>query len=305
MVEQFEGDLSTIGISIAQGSDLELICLHILDLESKRQGKSYYDIEEDIRPLWRRAVGLVSLLQLLGYARIHKKLSIFKPHLRILNQGTVPQNVRALSDDTCNKVFEMLVALLCLPIAEHVKLDDPHHSQGNNPDILATIEGTTWGFSCKTPNSTSAKSMFDRLKEGVDQIERSRAEKGIVYYNFRKVIDHDRVWPEVKHTDETESAKYFRFQVWPNSDPVNSYFRALIDTKNGEMLKEIGVRQVQSVFASKKSLPGSMIFLQSAAAFETEFGHCVSSISFPGIMIFGSITRQDMGVLERIQRSEP
>ena len=80
------------------------------------------------------------------------------------------------------------------PCLKSLELDDPFNSKGKNPDVLAKIDGTIWGFACKTPNGSSAKTMFERLEEGVDQIEVSRAQRGTVYFNFRNVIDHEQTW---------------------------------------------------------------------------------------------------------------
>jgi len=302
IVEQFEDDLRSLGITISNGSELELICAYVMDLESQKNGESTVTVNSDVRPLWRRAVGLMSLLDMLNHARQRNQLSVFAPHLRILNAGSVSQNIRtSLTDDTCNKVFEMLIALLCLPIAEDVVLDHPQSSKGDNPDVLAKIDGTLWGFSCKTPQGTSPKSLFDRLKEGVDQIENSPAQKGVVYFNFRNIIDHDAVWPEVLRETLPSDAP-FTFRVWPDSSLVNEYYRNLVDAKNAEMLNAIGAPFVQAIFKDKKSLPGAMVYLQSAAAFKTEHGQTIMSISFPAMMEFGTIPDQDYEVIRRILR---
>lgn len=168
MVNQFEKDLATLGIKVANGSDLETICLNIMDLEPKRQGLSNIDLQSDSRPLWRRMIGHIDLLRLLKYAAGIGKLHLFEPHLRLLNEGTSSQNSRVISDDACNKIFEMHVALFCLPLAETLKLDDPYKSKGKNPDVLATIDGTIWGFACKTPNGNAAMTMFENMKKGVE-----------------------------------------------------------------------------------------------------------------------------------------
>ena len=193
----------------------------------------------------------------------------------------------------------MFIALICMPIAENVELDNPTNSHGGNPDVLATIRGTRWGFSCKTPHGRSPKSMFDRLKEGVEQIENSPAEKGIVYYNFRNLIDHDLVWPE-NHHSSLKPQTPFNFVVWPDADGVYAYFRNLVDTKNAEMLQEVGTCELQNIFSGKKSIPGAMVFLQSAAAFQTERGHCVMSITYPALMVFGNILQADHEVLQGV-----
>lgn len=300
IVYQFEQDLASLGISVANGSELEIICLNIMDLESKRQGRSTVDLEYDCRPIWRRTVGLVDLLRLLNHARDVGKLSLFEPHLRLLNQGSVPQNVRVLSDDACNKIFEMLVALFCLPSAETLELDDPYKSQGNNPDVLAKIDGTIWGFSCKTPNGTSAKTMFERMKEGVEQIEASPAQRGAVYFNFRNVIDHEQTWPAILQASSAEPSR-FTFRIWPNAEPVEAYLRALVDEKNGEMLKAIGPEHVQNLFVGKKSISAAMVFLQTAAAVQSREGPFVATIGIPALMEFGHVAPADVQFLQRIQ----
>lgn len=301
IVYQFEQDLASLGISVANGSDLEIICLNIMDLEAKRQGRSNIDLQNDCRPLWRRTVGLVNLLRLLKCARDMGKLNLFKPHLRLLNQGAVSQNVRVLSDDACNKIFEMLVALFCLPLAETLELDDPSESQGKNPDVLAKIDGTIWGFACKTLNGTAAKTMFERMKEGVGQIESSPAQRGAVYFNFRNVIDHERTWPAILQKSSSNEQSRFTFRIWPNSKPVEAYLRALADEKNAEMLSEIGPEHVQKLFVGKKSLPGAMVFLQTAAAVQSSDRPFVATIGIPAIMEFGSVSSDEMQVLQRIQ----
>lgn len=300
IVERFESDLQSLGISIANGSDLELICLNIMDLESKRQGKSYVNLRDDCRPIWRRKVGLVDLLRLLSHARELGRLSLFEPHLRLLNQGVAPQNIRVLSDDACNKIFEMLVGLFCLPLAQDLELDDPHQSKGNNPDVLATIDGTIWGFSCKTPNGTSAKTMFERMKEGVEQIENSSAEKGAVYFNFRNVIDHDRTWPDIPHGPASTQPERFTYHIWPDSQRIEAYLRDLVDEKNGEMLKEIGPTNVQNLFLGKKSIPGAMVFLETAAAVQSVDESFVATVGISALMEFGEIALHDRQILQRI-----
>ena len=83
IVEQFEQDLQTLNITIKPGSELEHICAFIMDFDSQRLATSEINQNSDIRPLWRRGVGLLSLLELLNHARSRNQLLIFEPHLRI------------------------------------------------------------------------------------------------------------------------------------------------------------------------------------------------------------------------------
>jgi hypothetical protein len=36
-----------------------------------------------------------------------------------------------------------------MQIGNGIELDDPYRSSGDNPDILASIDGIRWGFACK------------------------------------------------------------------------------------------------------------------------------------------------------------
>ena len=251
--------------------------------------------------MWRRTVGLVDLLRLLSHARSIGQLALFERHLRLLNEGTAPQNVCVLLDDACNKIFEMLVGLFCLPIAETLELDDPYESHGDNPDVLAKIDGIIWGFSCKTPNGTSPKTIFERMKEGVEQIEASPAQRGAVYFNFRNVINHEQTWPSVPDESSSSDVLRFTFRIWPTAEPVETYFRTLVDAKNAEILSAIGPDNVQNVFLGKKSIPGAMVFLQTAAAIQSSDGPFVATVGIPALMEFGRIAPGDMHLLQRIQ----
>ena len=74
-------------------------------------------------------------------------------------------------------------------------MDDPEHSVGDNPDVIADFDSEAWGLACKVPNGTSATTLYDRVKEGVNQIEKSRATRGFVVLNFKNVFDHRALMP--------------------------------------------------------------------------------------------------------------
>jgi hypothetical protein len=75
----------------------------------------------------------------------------------------------------------------------------------------------------------------------------------------------------------------------------------LVDEKNAEMLKEIGTEHVQKLFVGKKSIPGAMVFLQTAAAVQSSDGPFVATIGIPAIMEFGRIAATEMQLLQEIQ----
>lgn len=296
---QFKKDLDSLGIKVKSGSALDTICRNIMDLENKRQGYSEIALLEDPRPCWQRAVGLIELLKMLNYAAKNGKLELFEPHLRLLNKGTPVQNIIELRDDACNKIFEMHVALFCLPLADKVELEDPSNSSKNkNPDVLATIDGTLWGFACKTPNSANGAppiTLFDNIQKGVDQIMNSKAERGLVYFNFRNVIDHDKTWPAT-----SDSSKQYRVACMQNEDQVNAYLKQLVDETVDSIVNVNGRDNIKKLFEGKNSIPGAMVYLQTTAAILAKVGPCAHHIGQAILMEFDSVSESDRQLLQRI-----
>ena len=303
LVAMFEADLKSLGIRVAEGSELELVSLYIMDLELRRRRESPIDEMEDIRPMWRRAVSLIETLKMLHVAREQGKLKIFEPHLRLLNSSTVAQNVRAFSDDGCNKLFEMLIGLICLPIGTDVSLDDPVNSKGNNPDVMVDFDGVQWGFSCKVLNGNSPLTMFERLEDGVDQIERSSVQQGVVVFNMRNLVDHDLVWPILNEEAYRRREETPTFRGWSNSAPVEAYLKSLSDMKHAEFVDQNGQAPIDALFRGKKALPACLNFFQTTTSVRRVEGPAVTTIGVFGVMTFGNVTQDQMRVLQRMNAS--
>jgi hypothetical protein len=93
------------------------------------------------------------------------------------------------------------MALIISRLTSSLELDHPKHSSGGtNPDVIAELEGSRWAFACKVMHSDSPKTFLDRVREGIDQIERSDAEYGIVVISLKNLLPHDDYWapPAVK-----------------------------------------------------------------------------------------------------------
>jgi hypothetical protein len=167
-------------MEINSKSSLADICLTVLDLEYMRQGRTKVDPRLDIRPLFRRAGGLIEFMKLFLRAHTLGRGRPFVPHLELLNKGHISQSEPVLAHlappdvyDASNKLFELFFGLLCVPLSTDVELDHPTASKGNNPDILSTIDGRRWGFACKVLSGLSVITMFENIEKGVDQIEKS------------------------------------------------------------------------------------------------------------------------------------
>ncbi|KPL04857.1 MAG: hypothetical protein AMK75_00365 [Planctomycetes bacterium SM23_65] len=191
-VEALEQTLLENGITIPTGSDFESVWLFVKHREEARAGGTV-DQMEDTRADHRKAIGLIHLARLVYRAKSRGCLQPFVNHLRLLPKWRFAQNDRAFFDEGSNKVFELLFGLVCSEAGDGVVMDDPVRSKGKNPDVLVTIDNRRWGFACKVLSGYSGQTVYERLQEGIDQIEKaSEAEVGCVVFNLKNVMDYTK-----------------------------------------------------------------------------------------------------------------
>lgn len=283
LVFAFEDVLRRTDIQIKIGSILERICLEVISLDDRRQNPALNDNLADIRPALREASGLLSVVRKVVKLSRHPDFQGLVPHLRLMNGSMIPQNVRvSATDQGANKIFELLVALLCMDVGAAVRIDHPDRAVGDNPDVLATIDGQRWGFACKVLHGTSPLTFFERLEEGINQIERSEAEIGVVIFNLKNLIDHDCMWPILNHEDVAHGAEP-SFGSWRDKDKPIELLVSIADQKHAELIDVNSIGQVTSLFENKKSVPGALSFLQTGTAITTSVGPMVTSI---GVFVY-------------------
>ncbi len=291
LVFAFEGVLKEHGLQVASGSDLERTCLAVVDFLIKQQQPALLHPIEDIRRYFADVLGLWVFMNKLVRLREHVDFPQLIPHLGLLNEGGVPQNVRSpVSDQVSDKLFELLIALICMEKGQDVRLDDPCSSKGDNPDVMASILGRRWGFACKTMYSSSPKTMFDRICEGVDQIEKSAAEIGCVVVNFRNLIDHDRAWP-ILNEDEARRGEIPIFRCWPNPESVTQELAQLVLRKQRELEAAVGKEEIRKTFEGKKSVSAILAYLQTAAVIATPTGPVPGSVGALFRVKFGDVRK--------------
>ena len=278
LVFAFEEVLKQHGIQIASGSNLERTCLAVLDILAKKRLPNLHRPMTDIRKYFAEVVGLWVFMNKLVRLQGHAGFKELVPHLSLLNSGNVPQNVHSpISDQASNKIFELLLALICLETGSDLELDNPHASRGNNPDVLSTILGKRWGFACKTLHSSSSKTLFDRVCEGVDQIERSHAEVGCVVLNFKNLIDHDHAWPILNEAEVAKGAVP-TFGCWTDPALVGQQLAKLALKKQEEVETTIGKNPIKETFIGKKAIPAMLVYLQTATGVAGKIGPIPSSV---------------------------
>lgn len=212
LVYKFEATLRNIGIEIAKNSELERLCLNIIDVVEKHLNPTLRDPKADIRPYAREFVGMKDLMSKIVNAAGMNNFSELLPHLKKLNEANPLQNVRtSVLNQENDKMFELFMATLCLGLSpKSISLDHPERSKGDNPDILVELGGKIWGLGCKAPHSFQSQSIFKNIESAVEQIEDSSAETGIPVITLKNIFDHDKCWPLLNEKEYRNGEKpYF------------------------------------------------------------------------------------------------
>ena len=291
LVYEFEEVLGRFGIPIQSGSELEKACCAVLDLMGKSQKPHIGDPHEDIRHVFREVLGIWLFLRQIIRLKGHVSFSTFVPHLGLLNKGTVIQNSQVrVCQETTNKIFELLFALALLDLSDEVILDPPFSAKGDNPDVLATIDGQCWGFACKTIYSSSGKTFFDRLEEGVEQIEAApKAQVGAVVMNFRNVISQEKCWPILNEAEYRNGAEpYFTAYDSPG-EFVREHIEEAVIKKHTQVVDEIGLPNIMELFVGKKALPGYFAYCSTCTGKNTSQGPVPRSVNMLVMGEFGDL----------------
>lgn len=291
LVDTFEVVLKRFGILIRSGSELEGACCSVLEVLGKNQNAHICDPQEDIRLVFTEILGIWTFLKKIVRLESHPGISQFAPHLALLNKGTVGQNKRAtVCQEATNKIFELLFALVLLDVSDEVILDHPDLATGDNPDVLAMIEGQCWGFACKTIYGASGKTFYDNLKKGVEQIEAaSKAQRGIVVMNFRNIIRHNECWPILNEAGYRNGAEPIIAAYERPVEFVASHISKVITQKHNQVIAEIGLPDVMSLFAGKKALPAFLAFCQTCTGRAGSGGPIPMSINMLCVGEFGDV----------------
>lgn len=258
LILSFEELLKNHGIIISKNCDLESKFLSVFDVLFNFEKRETLNQEEDYRALFRDFAALYDLSLKILSVQTHENFEQLIPHLEKLNACSIAQNAKSLiTDQDANKIIELYLASLCMRFCNKIDLDHPHNSNGNNPDVIADINGQNWGFACKTIHGTNSQTIFENLEKAIDQIEKSISTTGIPVINLKNIINHDEIWPAGK--------------VFHNLDEPLSYLRSDIESIYKSLLLNIGIEKLKSLFIGKKSLPGILFIAQSASSvFRTE-----------------------------------
>lgn len=155
------------------------------------------DLMHDNRIEWCKAVALGDMLRKVMRAKNHPSFEqLWKHVLLLLDNTNIALNVWNPSvDQDANKVFELYMALVLAPLCTDLELEDPKRSGGGkNPDVIALLNDVRWAFACKVMHTDSAETFLQNVRKGVDQIQKSNAQKGIVVISLKNQLPHDEFW---------------------------------------------------------------------------------------------------------------
>ncbi len=289
--------LAKSGISVRPGSAFERHVLSVLHFtEQKSLGRIRAE-DEDIRPLYRTLIGVHEFATLLLKCQDSPQFPALLPHLRLLNEGEALQNTPSGGrDQATNKLFELYMGAVALQCGEDLTLDNPFISSGENPDVLVTIKQRRWGIACKVLHGLSPQGFIDHLEKGLDQIDRSPAEVGVVAFNLKNVLPHDEIWPLAPL--DGIPGNPLTPAVW--SDPA-APFQLLI-----RHMQQLGVELVSylpsgylaTTFDNRRSVPGFLLWGASPSAAMIDGRPTPSSVRVLNFQTAGVVDPEDAKVLE-------
>ena len=259
-LEAFEFFLSENRIQINPGSELERLCLSIFDVLYKHNVPVSQNPNTDIRPWLRDILGMNTLIYKILKIKDYPSIKTIIPHLDLLNQGNPLQNVLTpVTDQASNKIFELFIACAFMIHASDVELEDPFVSKGDNPDVLGSLCDYRFGIACKVAHALKGKTIFDTIEKGVDQIECSPAEVGVVIINVKNIINHDRYWTITNQQEWKLGAKPL-FSSCKNYIYARDLLIQEVNSIADIVFKAVTANDLKELFNGKKAIPTLLFF---------------------------------------------
>ena len=206
----------------------------------------------------QEALGIYHLMQLVIRNEARPEFAKLVPHLELLNQGiAVMTKAASPTDEASNKIFELITGLAALEVGRDLKVDDPvRSSKGKNPDVLITLpDGLVWGFACKVVCGDADKSLLDLMASGVEQIERSPADIGIVLLSFKNRFPHEEFLLSRPDTPDGET----ELVVFAEKKYATDRMALWVKHRFALVYESLGRESIFDIFLGKKALPGVLV----------------------------------------------
>lgn len=292
LVSDFADVLKSHGIEIVCNSELERLCLNIIDVLEKHLKPQLRDPKADIRIQFREYTGMQDLMVKIVKAKDNPHFQQLIPHLQKLNIANPLQNTQtSIRNQENNKIFELFIATLCLGLnTEEILVDNPNQSKGDNPDVIATIGEKMWGFGCKSLHSSHPQTIFENIEKAVDQIEKAPAQVGIPVLNIKNLVDHDKFWPIVEDGEEPEFGAFLDINI------PTSMMYSFIQQIHQELVNHVGEENLKEVFKNKKAQPGCLVYCPTTTSLVINFRPVITRLNIFNLMDFDNVSKECMVV---------
>jgi len=256
--------LDQLGIKDKQ-SGLYRACIKVLEHHEYHEKPELRNGKTDNRADLQAIMGLNDFIAKILSARYHPQFNLLYPHLRLLPTALIPQTVPAdVRDQGSNKLFELYLAILCLHCFSDVEVDSPENSKGDNPDIMFKFLNKKWGIACKVMHSAKVKTILDRIQEGIQQIEHSDADTGIVIISLRNIIEYNDILPLLNPTEHKTGADPV-YGAFTNTILPGVLLYADSEKIRDSLHEELGESGAKALFSGKKSAPNVCMFVQASS----------------------------------------
>lgn len=291
-----EALLARHGVTIAPGSTFEAHVLNVLRLVAAKRSAGADLVPDDVRDQYRILIGVYELASLILAVENLPGFNALVPHLRLLNEGTALQNVPSTgSDQATNKLFELYMGAVALQCGSDPSLDDPHHSNGRNPDVLFTARGRRWGIACKVLHGRHPQGFVEHLTKGLDQIDASGAEVGVVAFNLKNVLMHDLVWP-LAPLDGVAGAP-LTTGVWVSPEAPFRILLTQMEHLAADLASYLPQGHLDTLFARRKSIPAFLLWGASPSGVIINGKPTPTSVRAMIVKSVGTVRDEDMKVL--------
>jgi hypothetical protein len=164
---------------------------------------------------------------------------------------------------------------LAMQCGTDVLLDHPTAPKGDNPDVLAMLCGRRWGIACKVIHSLHPEGLIGHLEKGLDQIEKSEAELGVVAFNMKNVLPHDRIWPL---GEVPEAPGELATGCWSDTAAPFGILIEALDDLGDRLASYLPPDYLDTSFKGRKSIPGFLLWAHSASAVRIDGRPTCSSV---------------------------
>ena len=270
-VLDFENLLRRHQMEVPVGSPLEEAVTAILEMLEIRKDKTIHDKRVDCREKWRRGFFLADIARKALRAEHHADFKNLLSHLRLLLEpsnfsqfSAIEASANPKGREINNKVFELFVAVILFQMCSNLNFDDPNNSKGGNPDVIAEYKGVKWGFACKVSHSENPMTFLDRVREGVEQIEKANVNHGIVIVNLKNLIPHDIIWPARLDKENGE----WIYGAFPFRNGPAEMIQIIFQKFEQQVYALTGGREAfVKQFAGKKAVPLVLMFYCSVTGY--------------------------------------